>query len=82
MYHVLFLLVMSLTHRWVGRKLAVVLASGMGASLFEGCVCQSVFLFSFWEIGTECLGLIIFISRPPSPHPPKDVKNSCRSFQS
>ena len=37
-YHVRFLFVMSLTRRWVRCKLAAVLASGMGASPFEGFV--------------------------------------------
>jgi hypothetical protein len=46
-YHVLFLLVMSLTHRWVSCKLAAVLASGMGASALEGYVCQCALVLAF-----------------------------------
>jgi hypothetical protein len=63
-YHVLFLLVMSLTHRWVSCKLAAVLASGMGASPFEGFVRHCVFILYFREIGSASLGLVIFCKLP------------------
>lgn len=72
-----FLLETPLIQRWVRCRVAAVLASGMGASLLESYICQwGVAFFHFEEIGTGCLGLVIFVI------PKEAVKNYSQSFQS